>query len=304
MVDVKIVQSGQKNVLSIRDRILLFTGYTLLGLAALLIIVPLIYVIIASFLTPASRASGLLDLSFDNWTLEGYKVVFQEPLIWSGFKNSFIYSLLFTIISVGTTVLAAYPLSRDDFRGKKFFTAYFMLTMFIGGGLMPTFLTIERLGLMDTIWAVILPNAVNVWNLILARTYLKSVPKELNEAAKMDGATDFQFFFKILLPLLKPIIFVLCLYQFVAQWNSYFDAMIYISDQESQPLQLILRSILVENKIQPGMMVDSETAARTAKLASLLKYSTIVVSSIPLLIMYPFFSKYFEKGLLVGSVKG
>ena len=188
--------------------------------------------------------------------------------------------------------------------GKKFFNAIFVFTMFFGGGLMPTYLLMDQLVLVNTVWAILLPGALNVWNMILARSYYKTVPIELYEAASMDGSTEVQYFFKILIPVCKPIIAVLCLYQFVAMWNSYFDAMIYLDDQNLQPLQLVLRSILVQNQINPNLVANMEKLAETAKLADLLKYSTIVISSVPLIVLYPFFAKSFEKGVMIGSVKG
>ena len=228
----------------------------------------------------------------------------SEYIIWRGFRNSFFYSIAFTIISVTVTLLTAYPMSRNDFMGKKFFNAIFVFTMFFGGGLMPTYLLMDQLGLVNTVWAILLPGALNVWNMILARSYYKTVPIELYEAASMDGSTEVQYFFKILIPVCKPIIAVLCLYQFVAMWNSYFDAMIYLDDQNLQPLQLVLRSILVQNQINPNLVANMEKLAETAKLADLLKYSTIVISSVPLIVLYPFFAKSFEKGVMIGSVKG
>ena len=225
-------------------------------------------------------------------------------MIWTGFKNSLLYSISFTVLSVAITILAAYPMSKKDFVGKNIFNVFFVITMFFGGGLVPTYLLISNLNMLDTIWAIILPNAFNVWNMILARTYYQSIPSELREASAVDGASEFVHFFKILLPVCKPIIAVLALYQFVGMWNSYFDPMIYLNNADMQPLQLVLRSILIQNTPEPGMIADIASMAEMSKLAELLKYSTIVVSSIPLLIMYPFFQKYFEKGVMVGSVKG
>ena len=170
--------------------------------------------------------------------------------------------------------------------------------MFFGGGLIPTFILINQLHLVNTIWAILIPGAFNVWNMILARTYYQSIPKELREASALDGASELQHFFKIMIPVCKPIIAVLAL------WNSYFDALIYLNDADLQPLQLVLRSILVQNTPQPGMIADIQSTAEMAKVAELLKYATIVVSSLPLLIMYPFFQKYFDQGIMVGSVKG
>lgn len=287
-----------------QDRIIIWTGNAILIVFLALILVPVVYILLCSIMDPSVRSSVGVSLNVKDWTLEGYRRVFQDDNIWRGFRNSFLYSISFTAISVFVTLLAAYPMSREDFMGRKFFNAIFIFTMFFGGGLMPTYLVMDQLNLVNTVWAVLLPGALNVWNMILARSYYKTVPGELREAAAVDGATDLQYFFKVLIPVCKPIIAVLCLYQFVAQWNSYFDAMIYLDDLEMQPLQLVIRAILVQNQINPNLVANMEKLAETAKLADLLKYSTIVISSVPLLLMYPFFSKYFEKGMMIGSVKG
>ena len=287
-----------------QDRIIIWTGNAILIVFLALILVPVVYILLCSIMDPSVRSSVGVSLDVKDWTLEGYRRVFQDDNIWRGFRNSFIYSISFTAISVFVTLLAAYPMSREDFMGRKFFNAIFIFTMFFGGGLMPTYLVMDQLNLVNTVWAVLLPGALNVWNMILARSYYKTVPGELREAAAVDGATDLQYFFKVLIPVCKPIIAVLCLYQFVAQWNSYFDAMIYLDDLGLQPLQLVIRAILLQNQINPNLVANMEKLAETAKLADLLKYSTIVISSVPLLLMYPFFSKYFEKGMMIGSVKG
>lgn len=214
------------------------------------------------------------------------------------------YSLAFAAISVFVTLLAAYPMSKKEFVGRKFFNVIFLITMFFGGGMIPTFILINQLHMVNTVWAILIPGAFNVWNMILARTYYQSIPKELREASAIDGANEIQHFFQIMMPVCKPIIAVLALWSFVGMWNSYFDAMIYLNDANLQPLQLVLRSILVQNTPQPGMIADIQSTAEMAKVAEQLKYATIVVSSLPLLIMYPFFQKYFDKGVMVGSVKG
>ena len=212
--------------------------------------------------------------------------------------------MLFTVISVIVTLLAAYPMSREDFKGRKIFNLIFMITMFFGGGLIPTYLLISDLGLLDSIWAIILPGAFSVWNMIIARTYYKGIPSELREAAEVDGANELVYFFKILLPVCFPIIAVLSLWQFVGMWNSYFDAMIYLNDASKQPLQLVLRSILIQNQPESGMISDIQSTAERAQLAELLKYSTIIISSLPLIVMYPFFQKYFDGEIMLGSIKG
>ena len=177
-----------------------------------------------------------------------------------------------------------------------------MITMFFGGGLIPTYLLISNLGLLDSMWAVILPGAFSVWNMIIART--RHPKYELREAAEVDGANEMVYFFKILLPVCTPVIAVLALWQFVAMWNSYFDAMIYLNDSAKQPLQLVLRSILIQNQPESGMISDMQSTAARAQLAELLKYATIIISSLPLLVMYPFFQKYFDAGIMAGSIKG
>lgn len=287
-----------------QDKLITWGGNIILIVFLLAIIIPIIYILLCSIMDPAVRSSVGVSLDVKDWTLEGYRRVFQDENIWRGFRNSFFYSAAFTVISVFVTLLAAYPMSREDFMGRKFFNAIFIFTMFFGGGLMPTYLVMDQLGMVNTIWAILLPGAMNIWNMVLARSYYKTVPAELREAASVDGASDVQYFFKVLIPVCKPIIAVLCLYQFVAQWNSYFDAMIYLDDQAMQPLQLVIRAILVQNQINPNLVANMEKLAETAKLADLLKYSTIVISSVPLVLMYPFFSKYFEKGMMIGSVKG
>jgi putative aldouronate transport system permease protein len=290
--------------LSTSDKFIMGSGYVLLAIFVLLIIIPLVYVLIASFMDPTVLNNEGLTLDFSKWSLEGYKRVFQDDMILRGFLNSIFYSISFAIVSVAVTLLAAYPLSKDEFVGRKFISTLFIITMFIGGGLMPTYLLMDRLNLLNTPWAIILPGAINVWNILLARTYFRSLPKELREASSIDGASEIVHFFKIILPVCKPIIAVLMLYQFVGQWNSYFDAMIYLDDASLQPLQLVIRSILIQNTPATGMIADIQSTAEMAKIAELLKYSTIVISSLPLLIMYPFFQKYFDKGIMVGSVKG
>ncbi len=286
------------------DKILLTVGYILISLFVLAIIVPIIYIIVASFMDPITLQNKGITFDFSKWTLTAYERVISNTQIWVGFKNAVVYSVVFTVVSVGITLLAAYPMSRVDFKGRKFFNVIFMITMFFGGGLIPTYLLIGNLGLLNSMWAVILPGAFSVWNMTIARTYYRGIPMELREAADVDGANEVTYFFKILLPVCTPIIAVLALWQFVAMWNSYFDAMIYLNDSAKQPLQLVLRSILIQNQPESGMISDMQSTAQRAQLAELLKYATIIISSLPLLVMYPFFQKYFDSGIMAGSVKG
>ena len=289
---------------SLQDKSLLMVGYILLGLFVIAIIVPMVYIVVASFIDPITLQNKGITFDFSKWTLTAYERVLSNKQIWVGFKNAVIYSVVFTVVSVMVTMLAAYPMSRADFRGKGFFNVIFVITMFFGGGLIPTYLLISNLNLLDSMWALILPGAFSVWNMIIARTYYQGIPDELREAADVDGASELTFFFRILLPVCTPIIATLALWQFVGMWNSYFDAMIYLNDSAKQPLQLVLRSILIQNQPESGMISDMQSTAERAQLAELLKYATIIISSLPLLVMYPFFQKYFDNGIMAGSVKG
>ena len=289
---------------SLQDKALLTIGYILLGLFVIAIIVPMIYIIVASFIDPVTLQNKGITFDFSKWTLTAYERVMTNNQIWVGFKNAVIYSVVFTFVSVLVTMLAAYPMSRSDFRGRKLFNIIFVITMFFGGGLIPTYLLISNMGLKNSMWAIILPGAFSVWNMIIARTYYQGIPGELREAADVDGANELTFFFKILLPVCMPIIATLSLWQFVGMWNSYFDAMIYLDETSKQPLQLVLRAILIQSKPDEGMISDMQSTAERAQLSELLKYATIIISSLPLLVMYPFFQKYFDSGVMAGSVKG
>lgn len=286
------------------DQVLLVIGYLILAIFVVAIIVPMVYIILASFIDPITLQNKGLTFDFDKWTLTAYKRVMENSQIWVGFKNAVIYAVTSTFLTTIITLLAAYPMSRDDFRGRGFFNIMFVITMYFGGGLIPTYLLMNNLGLLNTIWAIILPPAFNVYNMIVARTYYQGIPRDLREAADVDGANEMIYFFQILLPVCMPIIATLAMWQFVGMWNSYFDAMVYLNDSAKQPLQLVLRSILIQNQPEPGMVADMQSTAERAQLAELLKYATIIISSLPLLVMYPFFQRYFEAGVMAGAVKG
>ena len=290
--------------LSGSDKAIMIVAYTVLGLFMAAIILPVIYIILASFIDPITLQNSGLTFDFSKWTLTAYERVMSNAQIWTGFKNAMLYSVLFTIISVSVTLLAAYPMSRPDFKGKGFFNVMFVITMFFGGGLIPTYLLISNLRMLDTIWAILIPGAFSVWNMIIARTYYMGIPHDMQEAAEIDGASEMVYFFKILLPLCMPIIATIAMWQFVGMWNSYFDAMIYLNDAAKQPLQLVLRAILIQSQPEPGMVSDMQSTAARAQLAELLKYATIIISSVPLMILYPFFQKYFDNGIMAGAVKG
>ncbi|WP_211745774.1 carbohydrate ABC transporter permease [Paenibacillus sp. Marseille-Q4541] len=285
------------------DRFILVLNAIFLTFAVLIVVLPLVYVVVASFMDPSVLLSQGLSFKMSDWSIEGYQKILSNPAMIRGFGNAVLYSVSFAILTVLVSICAGYALSDDRLKGKGFFMTLFIITMFFGGGLIPTYLLVKNLGLIDTVWAVIIPGAVNVWNIILSRTFFKGVPNELKEAANVDGASEMRIFFSIVLPLSKPIIFVLALYAFVGQWNSYFDAMIYLDNPNLHPLQLVLRSILIQNQVDPSMISDQLAMAEMKRLSEIIKYAAIVVSSLPLIIMYPFFQKYFEKGVMVGSLK-
>ena len=286
------------------DKMILIVGYVILGLFLVAIIFPVIYIILSSFIDPITLQNRGLTFDFSKWTLTAYERVMSNAQIWVGFRNALLYSIAATVLSGVITLLAAYPMSRPDFRGKGFFNVVFVITMFFGGGLIPTYLLISDIGWLDNPRAILVPGAFSVWNMIIARTYYQGIPRDLQEAADIDGASEMAYFFKILLPVCTPIIATISMWNFVGMWNSYFDAMIYLKDPAKQPLQLVLRGILINSQPEPGMVSDVQSTAERAQMAELLKYATIIISSLPLMIMYPFFQKYFDSGIMAGSVKG
>ncbi|WP_223829761.1 carbohydrate ABC transporter permease [Paenibacillus arenilitoris] len=280
-------------------------NYLVLTVFLLLVLYPLVYIVSASFSEPSAVLSGKVWLYPVNPTLEGYMAVFQHKLIWSSFRNSIFYTVAGMILNVAMTVAAAYPLSRKDLYGKNVVMFLFVFTTMFSGGLIPSYLLVKGLGMLNTVWAIILPGAMGVFHVIIARTYFKTtIPDELLEAAQLDGCNDFRFVLKIVIPLSGPIIAVIALYSAVGYWNQYFNALIYLKDQELFPLQLILRDILVQNEVDSSMLTDLKEEAKREGVRELLKYSLIVISSLPMLAVYPFVQKYFIQGVMIGSLKG
>ena len=286
------------------DKRMLILNKIIIGFIVLITVVPMLYILVASFMDPKALVSKGISFNPSDWTVEGYQRVFSDKSVLRGFINSLVYSFGFATLTVLVSVFTAYPLSKKDLVGRRWFNYFLIITMFFGGGLVPTYLLVKDLGMINTVWAIIIPGAVNVWNIILARAYFQGLPDELVEAAVIDGANDLQIFFKIMLPLAKPIMFVLFLYAFVGQWNSYFDAMIYIKDPNLEPLQLVLRKILIQSQPAKDMIGAQAAMNEMKRLAEMIKYATIVISSLPLIVMYPFFQKYFDKGIMAGSLKG
>lgn len=287
------------------DRIFTMINYAVLSVFLIIVLYPLIYVVSASFSSSSAVLSGKVWLWPVEPTLEGYRAVFKNTMVAKGFLNTLLYTLAGTSINLLLTVMAAYPLSRKDFRGRNVFMLLFVFTMLFNGGLIPTYLLVKDLGMIDTVWAMLIPGALSVWNVIIMRTYFQTtIPQELLEASQLDGCTDFRFLWRIVLPLSGPILAVIALFYAVGHWNQYFNAMIYLKSANLYPLQLVLRDILVQNEVNIEMLGDAKTAAARQGLRELLKYSLIVVTSVPLLIVYPFLQKFFVKGVMIGSLKG
>lgn len=281
-----------------KDKIFDIIIMILMGIIALLFLLPLVNVLSSSFSSADAVVAGKVGLFPVGFSLEGYKIVFSDSKIIKGFTNSILYTAIGTVIQVTCQILCAYPLSRRDFKGRKVINLFLVLTMFLSGGMIPAYILITGLGLYDTIWAIILPGCISVFNIIVIRTYMQSsIPMELQEAAMIDGCSDFNIFLRIVLPLCRPIIAVMLLYSVVGYWNNYFNALMYVQNTDLYPLQNVLNNILVSNQSSLGGGTD-------VNLSEQLKYVTIVVSSLPLLIIYPFFQKYFEKGVTIGGIKG
>ncbi|CAM3543033.1 MULTISPECIES: carbohydrate ABC transporter permease [Saccharibacillus] len=280
-------------------------NYSLLTIVMLLVLFPLYFVLIASFSDPNLIYSGEVWLFPKGFTLEGYERIFQDAAIWTGYANSLLYASVGTFIGVAVTLCAAYPLARKDLYGKTAIMWFLLVTMFFSGGLIPTYLLIKDLNMLDSLWALVLPGAGAVFNVIIVRTFFQSsIPDEMWEAASIDGCSNARFFWSMVLPLSKSIVAVMVLYHVVGFWNGFFDAMIYLSDEQKYPLQLVLRNILVQNQVNSSMMIDVESYAAKLRVTELIKYGVIIVASLPLLALYPFLQKYFVKGVMIGSIKG
>lgn len=270
----------------------------------LIVLVPLIFVIAASFSDPDLVIRGEVLLWPKGFTTKAYTMVFENEDIWRGFINSCFYTVAGTAISVVLTILAAYPLSRGNFQGRNIFMMLILFTMYFNGGMIPTYLLVRNLGMYNTVWALLIPAALSTYNLIVAKTFFEnSIPGELYEAGTLDGCNNMQMLLRIVLPLSKAILAVLVLYYAVDIWNAYFDALIYIRDENMHPLQIVLRNILLLGQTEQ-MGTNDAGMAEKVKMAEAVKYSAIVVSSIPMLLIYPFVQKYFVKGVMIGAVKG
>lgn len=286
------------------DRMFYRVNAILLALLTLSVLYPIIYVLANSFSSPAAVSSGRVYLWPLDPSVEGYRRVLENPNILSGFLNSVFYTVVGTAINLAMTMIAAYPMARKDLPLRSFFSVLFAFTMLFGGGMIPNYILIMKLGMLNTRWALLLPGALSVYNMIIARTAMQSLPDELLEAAYIDGCSDARYFVRIVLPLSGATIAVLALYYAVGHWNSYFSAFMYLSDRSKYPLQIVLREILIMGQIAESDITDLDSAERIQGLSQLLKYALIVISSAPMMLIYPFVQKYFVKGVMIGSLKG
>ena len=283
------------------------TLLVVLGAFSVSVLYPLIYVMSASLSETSAVTSGEVWLFPIGFSTNAYTAVFESPLLFRSILNSLFYAGMVIAIGTFATMAGGYALSRRDLPGRNLLTFAFMITMLFSGGMIPTYLVVRDLGLLNTVWSMILPGAVSVWQLIISRAFFsQTIPHELLESAKMDGASDFTFFFKVVLPLSVPVLAVNMLLYGVTTWNAYFNGLIYLTDEELYPLQLAMRNILVQNTFDPAKMagVDPTKIAEMQAIAGKLKYALIVIASIPPLLAYPFVQKHFVKGMMIGSVKG
>lgn len=279
--------------------------YIIMTVIVLIVLLPILHIVSASLSEPQAVISGKVTFWPQQMTTRGYEAVFTYKKFWVGFRNSLFYMVVGTTINIVMTVLCAYPLSRKEFTARNKVAMYFVFTMYFSGGMVPSFILVNALHMVDTVWAILIPSAMSTYNVIIARTYMiNSIPDELYEAAEIDGCSPFKYLLRVVVPLSKPIIAVLVLYYGVARWNSYSDAILYLRSANLQPLQIILREILIMNDVDETMMGNADALARQRGLKDLLQYSVIVVASLPVMMIYPFVQKYFVKGVMIGAVKG
>jgi len=287
------------------DRVFYTTVNVVMFVVLLIVLIPLINVVASSFSSGRAIQGGRVFLWPVEPSLQGYRTVFAYKTVVSGYLNSIQYMVIGTVLNVAITLLCAYPLARRTLPFRNFFMFLFTFTMYFGGGLIPSYLQVKSLGLLNTMWALILPGVLSVYNMIITRTFIQnSIPHEMLEAAQIDGCSDIRFFFTMVLPLSKAIVAVITLYYAVGHWNSWFSAFLYLNDRDLYPLQLILRDILVVSQIDLTLIDDPELIDQMLGLADLLKYSLIVIATLPMMCIYPFVQKFFIKGVMIGSIKG
>ncbi|PAF29167.1 carbohydrate ABC transporter permease [Paenibacillus sp. 7516] len=287
------------------DRAVEWMIYAALALVSVVVLYPVFFVGIASISNPENVMRGEVWLWPKNLSLVGYERLFANSELMKGYGNTLLYTVAGTMLNLVMTIAAAYPLSRPDFRGRTVFTILVVFTMFFSGGMIPTYLLIKDLGMLDTFWVMIIPSALSVWNMLIMKTFFQnSIPKEIQEAAFMDGCSNMKVLLRIVLPLSGPVLAVMVLFYAVGHWNSYFNALIYLSDRDKYPLQLFLREILVQGQMQEMVDISDDSLARSMMDAEAIKYAAVIITNLPMLILYPFLQKYFIKGIMIGAVKG
>ena len=292
----------KKNTLS-KDKIANILFYIIAVIMILLVVYPLWFVIIASFRNPADVANGEVWLWPKQWDISGYKELFKQEQIWISYRNTIVYTIVGTFIALAVNIPAGYAMSRKDLAGKKWINVFYLIPMFISGGLIPTYFVVKNFGLLNTFWVMVLPFSVSTYNIIVARTFFKSsLPETLWEAAQIDGSGTIRYFFQFALPLSKAVLAVIGLWTAVGIWNSWFNALIYIQNEALQPLQLLLRRILISNQSLLGAATGT-MAQELRQLSDMMKYASIVISTLPIMCLYPFLQKYFNQGVMIGAVK-
>lgn len=294
-----------KDNLGLSDKVFDTIVTVFVSIWLLIVLYPLIYVVSSSFSSGEAVTSGRVLLWPVDFSLTGYELVFKNQKVWMGYANTIFYTVVMTLINVVYTIMMAYVLSRKDFQARKLFTTLYLIPMWFGGGMIPKYVLMANLGLTNSRWGFVLMTGIGISNMIIMRTYFQSsIPGEMLEAGKVDGITDVGYLLKIALPLAKPVISVITLYYLVGHWNDYFGPLIYLRDENLQPLQLILRGLLASAKVDTSAMTDLAVVAKISGAEDVMKYSLIVVSTLPMLILYPFVQKFFDKGVMMGSLKG
>ncbi len=300
------MKNNQAIKLSTSDRIAKAAFYFILSILLILCAYPVYFVIIASFSSPSQVLAGHVTLFPVGWDLTGFRKVFEDPSIWNSYGNTLVYTILGTIINISMTMTAAYVLTFKKMVGHSFFMKMITFTMFFSGGLIPVYLTYRSLGMLDSLWVMVLPGAISPYNMIIARTFIDSnISMQLYEAAEIDGCSHFRYYFLMVIPLSITIIAVLTLYYAVGHWNAYYNALMFLSIQSKWPLQMVLRKVLIQNTFAASSLeIEGDDASQLQYLGEQIKYALIIVATVPILCMYPFLQKYFVKGVMIGSIKG
>jgi multiple sugar transport system permease protein/putative aldouronate transport system permease protein len=301
-----IKQKQNKHIKQGSDRAFNIALTIIVTLVLLVVLYPLIYVVSSSLSSGRAVSTGKVFLWPVEFSLAGYKIVFSTSSIWTGYANTILYTAVCTLMNMITTILAAYPLSRRSYQGKKVLDIFFLVTMFFSGGMIPHYILMSNMGLVNSRWGfIVMTGGISVYNMILMRTFFQSsIPNELLEAAKMDGITDFGYLMKVVIPLSKAIFGVIFLYYMVSHWNSYTTPLIYLNEARFQPLQIVMRKIISSSQLDATTVDEAVGGILYAANVDVMKYALIIVSAVPMLVIYPFLQKFFQKGVMVGALKG